>query len=119
MANSMVEKHNAILGKMIEKFVFDSDNKYPIDIIIAWATNAKNSLHHYSFSPNQLVFGHSSSLKFSLVNNLHLMEDYRCELHRKQLNVILPSQKAFMESESNEKLHGAIPSMLQSQKKYI
>lgn len=39
----MVEKPNATSGKMIKNLVFGSYNKYPIDIIIAWATNAKNS----------------------------------------------------------------------------
>ena len=44
--NGMVEQHNAILAKTIEKLILEHNNKYPIDVIIAWAVNAKNSLHN-------------------------------------------------------------------------
>ena len=36
------------------------------------------------------------------------MEDYLCELLRKHLNVTTDSQRTFLESESNEKLHRGI-----------
>ena len=45
-SNSMVERHNGILAKTIEKLILDSKNKYSIDVVIAWAVNAKSSLHN-------------------------------------------------------------------------
>ena len=55
-SNGMVEQHNAILAKTIEKLSLEHKNKYPIDVIIAWSVNAKNSLHNcYGYSPNQLI----------------------------------------------------------------
>ena len=35
-SNGMVERHNAILAKTIEKLSLEHKNKYPIDVIIAW-----------------------------------------------------------------------------------
>ena len=40
-SNGMVERHNAILAKTIEKLILEHNNKYPIDVIIAWTVNAK------------------------------------------------------------------------------
>ena len=40
-SNGMVERHNAILAKTIEKLILEHNSKYPIDVIIAWAVNAK------------------------------------------------------------------------------
>ena len=80
-SNGMVERHNAILAKTIEKLSLEHKNKYPIDVIIAWAVNAKNSLHNcYGYSPNQLVFGHNPSLPSILTNELPAMEDSTNEL---------------------------------------
>ena len=45
-SNGMVERHNGILAKTIEKLILDNNNKYSIDVVIAWAVNAKNSLHN-------------------------------------------------------------------------
>ena len=44
--NGVVEQHNAILAKTTEKLILEHNNKYPIDVIIAWAVNAKNSLRN-------------------------------------------------------------------------
>ena len=101
-SNGIVKRHNAISGKTI-------------DVIIAWFVNVKNSLHICcGYSSNQHVFGHNSSLSFFLVNNLSAMEETSRELLRKHMNVMYDSQKAFTESESNQKLGRAIWSKLQS-----
>ena len=42
-SNSMVERHNGILAKTIKKFILDSNSKYSIDVVIAWAVNAKTA----------------------------------------------------------------------------
>ena len=67
----MEERTNVILAKIIEKLILDHKNKYPNDVIIAWAVNAKNNLRHcYGFSPNHLVFGQNLSLLSILKNEL-------------------------------------------------
>ena len=108
--NGIVERHNAILCKTIKKFVIDSKNKYPIDFIKARAANAKNILHsYYCYSPNQLVVGHNPTLPSFLVNDLSTIEKTSTGLHRKLLNVMYDSRKAFTgESKSNEILCRAI-----------
>ena len=54
-SNGMVVRHNGISAKTIKKLILDSNNKYSMDAVIAWAVNAKNS---------QLVFGHKSAIVF-------------------------------------------------------
>ena len=56
-SEGMVERHNGTLAKTTEKLIIDSNNKYSIDVVIAWVFNAKNNLHNcYGYIPNQLVF---------------------------------------------------------------
>ena len=49
--NEVTERHNVILGNMINKLSIDNSNNYSADIIVAWAVSAKNVLHdYYGFS---------------------------------------------------------------------
>ena len=60
-SNGMCEKHNGILGDMIEKTM--NDGVSDLELAIHWCVAAKNSLISvYGFSPNQLVFGRNPSL---------------------------------------------------------
>ena len=43
-SNGIVERHNSVLGKIVNKLILDENNKYPIDVIVAWAVSAKNAL---------------------------------------------------------------------------
>ena len=46
---------------MVTKIV--AETKCPLEIALAWAVNAKSSLHNvYGYSPNQLVFGRNPNL---------------------------------------------------------
>lgn len=40
-SNDIVDCHNAVLRKMVNKSMLDENNKYPIDLIVAWAVSAK------------------------------------------------------------------------------
>ena len=42
-SNGIVDCHNAVLEKMVNKLMLDENNKYPIDVIVAWAVSAKNA----------------------------------------------------------------------------
>ena len=60
-SNGVVEHHNAVIGNMVHKIIADTDCS--LEIALAWAVNAKNSLHSfYGYSPDQLVFGHNPNL---------------------------------------------------------
>ena len=91
-SNGMVVRHNGISAKTIKKLILDSNNKYSMDAVIAWAVNAKNS---------QLVFGHNLSLPSFLVNDLPAMEESASDLLRKHLNVLSELHKTFLECEAN------------------
>ena len=55
-SNGICERLNAVIGDSVRKIV--SDSGCSLDIALAWAISARNSLANNSgFSPNQLVFG--------------------------------------------------------------
>ena len=103
----------------MKNYILEHNYKYPIDVIIAWADKAKNSLHIcYGYSPNQLVFRHNPSLTSVLTNELPAMEDSSSELLRQHLNGTAESRKAFIECEAYEKLQRAIKSKLRPPTKF-
>ena len=110
--DAIVERHNAVLGKMVNKLLLDENNKYPIDVIVAWAVSAKNASHTcYGYSPNQLVFGKDANFPSNLTNKPPAMEDLtHSQLVVKHLNAMHAARKPFIEAESNEKLHRALKS---------
>ena len=68
LVQSRIERQNVNSGNMISKLLFGESNKYPIEIIVAYAVSAKDALHnYYGYSPNQLVFG--KNLQCSLINH--------------------------------------------------
>ena len=55
-SNGVNERHNGVLGEMVMKTLEDS--RCSLQIALAWAVSAKNSLSNVNrYSPNQLVFG--------------------------------------------------------------
>ena len=109
-SNGIVERHNAVLEKMINKLLLDGNNKYPIDVIVAWAVSAKNALHScYGYSPNQLVFGRNPNFPSNLINKPPALEEAtHSNLVLNHLNAMHEARKAYIEAESNEKLRRAL-----------
>ena len=99
-SNGIVEQHNAVLGKMINKLLLDKYSQYPIDIIVPWAVSAKSTLHTcYAFSPNQLVFGRNPNLPSNLYNLPPSMEDIsKTDIIVKHLNTLHAARKVFIEA---------------------
>ena len=55
-SNGINERHNAILGDMIDRII--ADRRFSLQVAVASAVSSKNALANaYGFSPNQLVFG--------------------------------------------------------------
>ena len=72
-SNGTVERHNCIIGNMVEKIVVD--NQCSMDVALAWAVSAKNALHNvYGHSPNQLVFGRNPNLPSVLTDEPQALE---------------------------------------------
>ena len=108
-SNGIVERHNAVLRKMVHKLMLD-EKRFPIDVIVAWSVSAKNALNTcYGYSPNQLAFGGNPNFLSNLTNNPPGMEDITySELVSKHLCAIHEARKAFIEAESNDKLRQAL-----------
>ena len=53
-SNGVNERHNGLLGSMIEKLVEDGTS---LEHAVCWATSAKNALTNVSgYRPNQLIY---------------------------------------------------------------
>ena len=100
-SNYIVECHNAVLGKMVNKLMLNKNNKYPVEIIVACAVSAKNAWHNcFGKKPNFL--SNSTNKPPAKANITH------SQLVLKHLNAIHTARKAFIEAESNKKLHRAL-----------
>ena len=105
-SNGMVERHNGILATMTEKVM--DDNSCTLEV--CWAISAKNALHNsFGFSPNQLVFGKNPNTPSVLHDNSPAMEGVTpSKLIASHLNAMNRARKAFIESETSEKLRRAL-----------
>ena len=69
--NGVIERHNGILGKMIDSTMEETGCN--LETAICWCVNAKNTLCNVQgFSPNQLVFGSNPSTPGLLDDKLKL-----------------------------------------------
>ena len=77
---------------------------------MAWAINAKNSLHNvYGFSPSQLVFGRNPNLPSVLIDKLPAPGGHTSsEVVANHLNAKHEPHKAFIECEASEKIRRAL-----------
>ena len=73
-SNGVCERLNGILGDSVRKIV--ADNNCSVDVALAWAVSARNSLSNNSgFSPSQLVFGRNSNLPNVFENSPPALEN--------------------------------------------
>ena len=104
-SNGICERHNAVIGHMIDKIKNESD--VSTEVALAWAINAKNSLHNvYGFSPSQLVFGRNLNLPSVLNDKLPAPGGHTStEVVANHLNAKHEANKAFIECEASEKIY--------------
>ena len=103
--NGLVERHNAIIGGMVQKIM--SDINCDIHIALAWAVNAKNTLNNvYGYSSHFLVFGINpkipdllSAEELPALNNVT-----SSEIVANHLNALCEARKAFVELQNSDRL---------------
>ena len=107
--NGLCEKNHAIVDLILSKLSVD----YPRvkqEVLLGWANMAKNSLQMWSgFSSNQLVFGTNPRLPNIMCSNLASWnETTLSETLAKHLCILHDARKAFMQSESDERIRRAL-----------
>ena len=107
-SNGITERHNAIIGNMLEKIL--QENKCSMEVVLALAVSAKNYLQNvYGYSPNQLVFGKIPSFPAVFNNDPSALESSTAsEVIAEHLNALHAARKAYIASESCEKLRRAM-----------
>lgn len=123
-SNGINERHNGILGEMLNKLT--AEKEVSIEIALAWAVSAKNALTNiYGYSPNQLLFGTNPNLPNILNSNLPAIEEFkrRADIDQEvsstdsmlnKLQCIASARKAFISAESSGKLSKAILSKVRT-----
>ena len=101
--NGTVECHNLIVSEAMEKTL--EDEKWELEISLAWAFSAKNALqNHIGHSPNELVVGFDINTSSVLTDRLPALEAATTsEMVRTNLNALYAARKSFIEAESSEK----------------
>ena len=109
-SNGLVEKHNDLIGVTVHKII--EDVNCSVEIALAWAVNAKNSLQNiHGFSSYQLVFGRNPNLPTVCSSNLPALEGVtESKIIADQLNALHSARQQFMKSKSSEKLRRALRS---------
>ena len=107
-SNGVVERHNATLTDTLIKIRENSDLSW--ETAICWAVNAKNSLLSvHGFSPYQIVYGRNPNLPSTIVNKAPALEgETISRIMGKHLIGLHEARKAFISSESSEKVRRAL-----------
>ena len=107
-SNGLVERHNGVLKVSIEKTI--EDTNCSVDTAIVWSTSAKNTLgNNLGYSSNTIVFGRNPSLPSVTSDNLTgLTAESISRIVEENLCAMRAARKAFIESESSEKIKRAL-----------
>ena len=114
-SNGLVERHNRVLGEMLNKII--DGCHCTLDVALAWAVNAKNSLANvHGFSPYQLVLGSNPVLPSVLHDKVPALssaidaEKYLLD-HLQALHI---ARQSFIQAESSSKIRQALNSNVRS-----
>ena len=89
--------------------MLEEDPKLPLDVALAWAVNAKNTMqNHLGFSPIQLVLGTNPNLPNVFTNNVPAHEGSMSETVVKHLNALHAARRAFTKAESSDRIKRAL-----------
>ena len=118
-SNGINERHNAILGDMIDRII--AGRRCSLQVAVASAVSSKNALANvYGFSPNQLVFGKNPNFPSNLINKLPALETpCQSEVVHQKRSAIHSARKAYIEAESSEKISRALKHQTRSSTPHI
>ena len=111
--NGLCEKNHHTMDNILERIEADYP-KLSINVMLAWAMMAKNSLMMvYGYSPYQLVFGANPRLPNILTDGPPAWEESTVsEKLRMHLNALHKCRKSFIESESCARIKKALRSKI-------
>ena len=108
-SNGLCERNHQVTDRMLEMLVEDNPET-SLDVLLAWANMAKNSLQMYSgYSSFQLVIGHNPNLPNIMTGKLPSMEGKTCsEVVAQHINALHEARRAFVKCEADERVRRAL-----------
>ncbi len=113
--NGLCKWNHAVIDKMLLRVQEDSPGA-SVEILLNWANMAKNSLQMWhGFSSYQLVFGKNPNLPNIMCDGLPALEGLSSsEALDKHLNSLHAARKAFVESETLERIRRVLRSWVRT-----
>ena len=107
--NGMCERVHAVTDMILHKLEAEYPNT-SLEVLLAWACMAKNCLQMFNgFSANQLVFGRNPNLPNVLTDNVAALDGVtESEVFASHLNILHAARRAFIQSESEERIRRAL-----------
>ena len=117
-SNGVVERHNAVITEMFLKMRADDQVNATDDMVLKYAVFAKNSLYNKDgFSPYQLLFGSNARLPNVFGHKEPALENTTTsEVISQHIRLLNTSRRAFLESESSNRVKKALKSKIYADK---
>ena len=107
--NGLCERNHAVVDRCLEK-ILDENPELPLEVALAYACNAKNSLQMWNgYSSYQIVFGSNPKVPDMFHATLPQLEGKtQSELVVQHLNAQQSARRGFTESQCDEKIRRAL-----------
>ncbi|XP_055898556.1 uncharacterized protein LOC129928366 [Biomphalaria glabrata] len=112
--NGLCEQVHAITDHMLMKLKAENSDLH-LETLLFWANMAKNSLQmRNGYSSHQLVFGRNPNVPNILQAKLPALEGSTSEVFQKDLTALHEARKAYIQSESSERIRQALRSKVRA-----
>ena len=114
--NGLCERNHMTIDLCLEKIMFQYP-KMNVHIALVWANNARNTMRNCNgFSPHQLVFGRNPNLPSVETDKLPSLDGIGglTTSVGEHINALHAARKAFIETESSERIRRALPHNVRS-----
>lgn len=108
-SSGLCERVHSVTDQVLVKLQAEYPNT-GIKVLLGWANMARSSLQMWQgFSSRQLFFGQNPNLPNILTDNVAALEGFTTnETFAKHLNVLHSTRRAFIQSESDERIRRAL-----------